>query len=157
MASWAVAIGATASRAVIDRMKRQPRMAIPPDCGRRGPLDDPDRPFGLFPAIGAGTCHIFCAPRHGPRPCGLSLFRFQTPPQRTSMSAMPQPVTGSQYPDCIEAIRTRLSARESRLFGIAVLVVYVHHLEQLMESAGPLNGGRMLDELRNRLSQVQRP
>lgn len=73
------------------------------------------------------------------------------------MNATLQPANGSQYPDCIEAIRTRLAARESRLFGIAVLVVYVHQVEQLMESTGPLNASRMLDELRNRLSQVQRP
>jgi predicted signal transduction protein with EAL and GGDEF domain len=33
----------------------------------------------------------------------------------------------------------------------------VHQLEQLFASAGPVNAGRMLDELRNRLSQVSRP
>ena len=63
----------------------------------------------------------------------------------------------SSYADCLEAIRARLAARESRLFGIAVFVVYVHHLEQLLSSAGHANAARMLDELRNRLSHVARP
>lgn len=70
---------------------------------------------------------------------------------------MPQTAVASSYPDCIEAIRSRLAARESRLFGIAVLVVYVHQLERLFASAGHLNAARMLDELRNRLSHVLRP
>ena len=61
------------------------------------------------------------------------------------------------YTDCLEAIRARLAAREARLYGIAVLVVYVHQLERLQESAGAVNAARMLDELRNRLSQVSKP
>lgn len=61
------------------------------------------------------------------------------------------------YADCLEAIRSRLAAREARLYGIAVLVVYVHQLERLFASVGRVNAGRMLDELRNRLSQVLRP
>jgi diguanylate cyclase (GGDEF)-like protein len=69
----------------------------------------------------------------------------------------PIPAATSSYEDCLEAIRTRLAARESRLFGIAVLVVYVHQLDQLLASAGQVNAARMLDELRNRLSQVSRP
>jgi diguanylate cyclase (GGDEF)-like protein len=71
----------------------------------------------------------------------------------------PAPIAAvtSSYADCLEAIRDRLAARESRLFGIAVLVVYVHQVEQLYANAGPANAARMLDELRNRLSQVNRP
>ncbi|MDP9199375.1 MAG: GGDEF domain-containing phosphodiesterase [Pseudomonadota bacterium] len=69
----------------------------------------------------------------------------------------PIPAATSNYADCLEAIRDRLAARESRLFGIAVLVVYVHQVEQLFASAGAANATRMLDELRNRLSQVNRP
>jgi predicted signal transduction protein with EAL and GGDEF domain len=38
-----------------------------------------------------------------------------------------------------------------------VLVVYVHHLERLLATAGHANAARMLDELRNRLSQVGKP
>ena len=38
-----------------------------------------------------------------------------------------QPAAGSSaYADCLEAIRTRLAAREAKLYGIAVLLVYVH-------------------------------
>lgn len=73
------------------------------------------------------------------------------------MSATPIATGTSSYADCLEAIRTRLAARESRLFGIAVLVVYVHQLERLFVSAGHVNAARMLDELRNRLSHVARP
>jgi hypothetical protein len=69
----------------------------------------------------------------------------------------PIPAATSNYADCLEAIRDRLAARESRLFGIAVLVVYVHQVEQLFASAGAATATRMLDELRNRLSQVNRP
>jgi len=72
-------------------------------------------------------------------------------------SALPLPVGSSGYADCLEAIRARLAAREARLYGIAVLVVYVHQVERLFATAGHVNGGRMLDELRNRLSQVLRP
>lgn len=61
------------------------------------------------------------------------------------------------YTDCLEAIRARLAAREAKLYGIAVLVVYVHQLERLFASAGHVNASRMLDELRNRLSQVSKP
>jgi len=67
------------------------------------------------------------------------------------------PVTGSSYSDCLEAIRSRLAARESRLYDVAVLVVYVHQLERLYATAGPVNASHMLDELRNRLSQILRP
>ncbi|MEX2325750.1 MAG: diguanylate cyclase, partial [Gemmatimonadaceae bacterium] len=63
----------------------------------------------------------------------------------------------SSYSDCLEAIRSRLAARETRLYDIAVLVVYVHHLERLYASAGHVNAGWMLDELRNRLAHVLRP
>ncbi len=63
---------------------------------------------------------------------------------------------GGAYVDCLEAIRARLAARGSRLFGIAVLVVHVHQVERLVDAAGLEAAGRMLDELRNRLSQVAR-
>jgi predicted signal transduction protein with EAL and GGDEF domain len=71
-------------------------------------------------------------------------------------TALSMPAGSSAYADCLEAIRGRLAAREARLYGIAVLVVYVHQVERLFESAGPVNAGRMLDELRNRLSQVSK-
>ncbi len=67
------------------------------------------------------------------------------------------PTGSSGYADCLEAVRARLAAREAKLFGIGVLVVYVHQLERLLASAGHANAARMLDELRNRLSQVSRP
>ncbi|MGQ0383173.1 MAG: putative bifunctional diguanylate cyclase/phosphodiesterase [Gammaproteobacteria bacterium] len=70
------------------------------------------------------------------------------------MAASPMAAGGSAYADCLEAIRHRLAARGSRLFGMAVLVVHVHQVERLVESAGREAAGRMLDELRNRLSQV---
>ncbi len=63
----------------------------------------------------------------------------------------------SGYADCLEAIRTRLAAREAKLYGIAVLVVYAHRLDRLVADEGPSVAGRMLDELRNRLSQVAKP
>lgn len=72
-------------------------------------------------------------------------------------AALQVPVGGSGYADCLEAVRTRLAAREAKLYGIAVLVVYVHQLERLFASAGHANAWRMLDELRNRLSQVAKP
>ena len=72
----------------------------------------------------------------------------------TALSKSPE---SSAYADCLEAIRARLAAREARLYGIAVMVVHVHQIESLYESAGPANAGRMLDELRNRLSQVSKP
>ncbi|HEU5468971.1 MAG TPA: GGDEF domain-containing phosphodiesterase [Steroidobacteraceae bacterium] len=72
----------------------------------------------------------------------------------TALQAPPQ---ASGYADCLEAVRARLAAREAKLYGIAVLVVYVHQLERLFASAGHVNAGRMLDELRNRLSQVSKP
>jgi diguanylate cyclase (GGDEF)-like protein len=72
----------------------------------------------------------------------------------TALQASPQ-VSG--YADCLEAVRARLAAREAKLYGIAVLVVYVHQLERLSASAGQVNAARMLDELRNRLSQVMKP
>lgn len=72
-------------------------------------------------------------------------------------SAIPSPVPDSNYSDCLEAIRSRLAARESKLYDVAVLVVYVHQLERLYANVGPVNAGRMLDELRNRLSQIMRP
>jgi diguanylate cyclase (GGDEF)-like protein len=73
------------------------------------------------------------------------------------INATPAAAGNSGYADCLEAIRARLAAREAKLYGIAVLVVYVHHLERLFASAGHVNAGRMLDELRNRLSQVSKP
>ncbi len=72
-------------------------------------------------------------------------------------AALPAPVQASGYADCLEAVRARLAAREAKLYGIAVLVVYVHQLERLYARAGHVNGARMLDELRNRLSQVMKP
>jgi len=72
----------------------------------------------------------------------------------TALSKSPE---SSAYADCLEAIRARLAAREARLYGIAVMVVHVHQIESLYETAGPANAGRMLDELRNRLSQVSKP
>jgi diguanylate cyclase (GGDEF)-like protein len=72
-------------------------------------------------------------------------------------TAMHAPAGSSGYADCLEAVRTRLAAREAKLYGIAVLVIYVHQLERLFASAGHVNAGRMVDELRNRLSQVMRP
>ncbi len=72
-------------------------------------------------------------------------------------SAQPISAGSNGYADCLEAIHSRLAARESRLYGIAVLMVYVHHLERLFASAGHANAARMLDELRNKLSQVSRP
>lgn len=65
--------------------------------------------------------------------------------------------TSSSYSDCLEAIRARIVARESKLYEVAVLVVYVHQLERLYASAGHVNAGRILDELRNRLAPVLRP
>jgi len=72
-------------------------------------------------------------------------------------TALQLPAGSSGYADCLEAIRARLAAREAKLYGIAVLVVYAHQLERLFASAGHVNAGRMLDELRNRLSQVTKP
>ena len=72
-------------------------------------------------------------------------------------TATATPAGSSGYADCLEAIHARLTAREAKLYGIAVIVVYVHQLERLSASAGPVNAGRMVDELRNRLSQVNRP
>ena len=68
------------------------------------------------------------------------------------------PIVGtSSYSDCLEAIRGRIGARESKLYDVAVLVVYAHQVERLYASAGHVNGSRMLDELRNRLAQILRP
>ena len=72
-------------------------------------------------------------------------------------TATATPAGSSGYADCLEAIHARLTAREAKLYGIAVIVVYVHQLERLSASAGPINAGRMVDELRNRLAQVIRP
>ena len=72
-------------------------------------------------------------------------------------TALAMPGGSSGYADCLEAIRARLAAREAKLYGIAVVVVYVHQLERLFASAGQVNAARMLDELRNRLSQVSKP
>jgi predicted signal transduction protein with EAL and GGDEF domain len=72
-------------------------------------------------------------------------------------TALQVPTGTSGYVDCLEAIRARLAAREAKLYGIAVLVVYVQQLERLLADVGPVNAGRMLDELRNRLSQVSKP
>jgi len=71
-------------------------------------------------------------------------------------TALQPAVQASGYADCLEAVRARLAAREAKLYGIAVVVVYVHQVERLFASAGHVNGTRMLDELRNRLSQVAR-
>ncbi len=73
------------------------------------------------------------------------------------ITTLATPGGSSGYADCLEAIRARLAAREAKLYGIAVLVVYVHQLERLFATAGHVNAARMLDELRNRLSQVTRP
>jgi len=70
---------------------------------------------------------------------------------------MPLPAVNNGYADCLEAVHSRLAARESRLFGIAVLLVYVHQVERLQASAGHVNAARMLDELRNKLTHVARP
>jgi diguanylate cyclase (GGDEF)-like protein len=64
-------------------------------------------------------------------------------------TALQAPNRASGYADCLEAIRARIAAREAKLYGIAVLVVYAHRLEHA-------SAGRMLDELRNLLSQVSR-
>jgi len=72
-------------------------------------------------------------------------------------SVMPVSAANNGYADCLEAVHTRLEARESRLFGIAVLMVYVHQVEQLQASAGMVNAARMLDELRNKLAHASRP
>jgi predicted signal transduction protein with EAL and GGDEF domain len=72
-------------------------------------------------------------------------------------TALQAPQGASGYADCLEAIRARLAAREAKLYGIAVLVVYVHELDRLLADAGAVGAGRMLDELRNRLSQVSKP
>jgi EAL domain-containing protein (putative c-di-GMP-specific phosphodiesterase class I)/GGDEF domain-containing protein len=71
--------------------------------------------------------------------------------------AISSPVGTSSYADCLEAIRSRIVARESKLYDVAILVVYVHQLERLYANVGQLNAGRMLDELRNRLALVLRP
>ena len=73
------------------------------------------------------------------------------------MKAQTSSGASSAYADCLEAIHARLAAREAKLYGIAVLIVYVHQLDRLFASAGQVNTGRMLDELRNRISQVTRP
>jgi predicted signal transduction protein with EAL and GGDEF domain len=72
-------------------------------------------------------------------------------------TALQSPAGSSAYADCLEAVRARLAAREAKLYGMAVLVVHVHRLEGLAAGAGPVSAARMLDELRNRLSQVSRP
>jgi len=72
-------------------------------------------------------------------------------------TALQTPQGANGYVDCLEAIRARMAAREAKLYGIAVVVVYVHQLERLLASAGQVNAGRMLDELRNRISQVSKP
>jgi EAL domain-containing protein (putative c-di-GMP-specific phosphodiesterase class I) len=65
-------------------------------------------------------------------------------------TALQAPPGASGYADCLEAIRARLAAREAKLYGIAVVVVYAHHPDLA-------NSGRILDELRNRISQVSKP
>src|SRR5512134_866479 len=72
-------------------------------------------------------------------------------------SATPMSAVSNGYADCLEAVHSRLAARESRLFGIAVLIVYVHQVEQLQAMVGHANALRMLDELRNKLSHASRP
>jgi EAL domain-containing protein (putative c-di-GMP-specific phosphodiesterase class I)/GGDEF domain-containing protein len=71
--------------------------------------------------------------------------------------AISSPAGTSSYSDCLEAIRNRIVARESKLYDVAVLVVHVHQLERLHASVGQVHAVRMLDELRNRLAQVLRP
>ena len=71
--------------------------------------------------------------------------------------AIQSPVGTSSYSDCLEAIRGRIAARESKLYDVAVLMVYAHQLERLYASVGQVNAARMLDELRNRLALVLRP
>ncbi|HEU4516878.1 MAG TPA: GGDEF domain-containing phosphodiesterase, partial [Steroidobacteraceae bacterium] len=78
-------------------------------------------------------------------------------PIETSNATPPATAGSSAYADCLEAIRSRLAAREAKLYGIAVLIVYVHEYERLAADAGAVNAARMVDELRNRLSQVIRP
>ncbi len=109
--------------------------------------------------------------RHGLPGSGLSLWSHGLPgpgpapeasvrlnnARLTVMNTAPIPAATSSYADCLEAIRDRLAARESRLYGIAVLVVYVHQIDQLFASAGHANASRMLDELRNRLSHASKP
>jgi len=75
-----------------------------------------------------------------------------------ALAAAPPVATGtSGYADCLEAIRARLTAREAKLYGIAVLVAHVHDFERLAVDVGVVNAARMVDELRNRLSLVMRP
>ena len=62
------------------------------------------------------------------------------------MNTAPLTAPSSGYTDCLEAIRGRLAARESRLYGIAVLVVYVHQLERLFASGVCLPSGSNLAE-----------
>ena len=90
-----------------------------------------------------------------PGACGVDRGSETSIDAMTTATATPAGSSG--YADCLEAIHARLTAREAKLYGIAVIVVYVHQLERLSASAGPVNAGRMVDELRNRLSQVNRP
>jgi predicted signal transduction protein with EAL and GGDEF domain len=69
----------------------------------------------------------------------------------------PAPAGSSAYADCLEAVRARLAGREAKLYGVAVLVVYVHEYERLVADAGAVNAARMVDEARNRLSPLMRP
>jgi predicted signal transduction protein with EAL and GGDEF domain len=93
--------------------------------------------------------------RNRPAPEGAILSNAS--PIETTHAAPPAPAGSSAYADCLEAIRSRLAAREAKLYGIAVLLVYVHEFERLAAIAGAVNASRMVDELRNRLSQVMRP
>ena len=111
----------------------------------------------------AGVCHIL-SPASRPHFAGfVTVFRpmrrlrrgaAEYRPIDAMNTAMQAPQGANGYADCLEAIRARMAAREAKLYGIAIVVVYVHQLERLLASAGQVNAGRMLDELRNRLSQV---
>src|SRR4029450_1973667 len=129
-----------------------------------GPFLCPKSPFPRrFPAV----CHIFAPRVTSPAGrvchCGPSIGRPRSALARPDTAtvamntALSKSLESSAYADCLEAIRARLAAREARLYGIAVMVVHVHQIESLYETAGPANAGRMLDELRNRLSQVSKP
>ena len=47
------------------------------------------------------------------------------------------PAGSSGYADCLEAIHARLTAREAKLYGIAVIVVYLHQLDRLSHVIRP--------------------
>jgi predicted signal transduction protein with EAL and GGDEF domain len=97
----------------------------------------------------------------------VTVFGYRPAPERANLphansidavnASLPPRAGTSGYADCLEAIRTRLAAREAKLYGIAVFLVHVQEFGRLTASVGALNAARMVDELRNRLSQVMRP